>query len=129
MVAANPQAETSMSLSVFDLFKIGIGPSSSHTVGPMRAAARFAEALAGGEQIAVFGDYDVDGATSSSVLARFARLLGRELTLYIPDREKEGYGPNTPALEKLKEEGEALKEKAQQELEDLEAKAKEELGL
>ncbi len=43
MVAANPQAETSMSLSVFDLFKIGIGPSSSHTVGPMRAAARFAE--------------------------------------------------------------------------------------
>ena len=45
MVAANPQAETSMSLSVFDLFKIGIGPSSSHTVGPMRAAARFAEGL------------------------------------------------------------------------------------
>ncbi len=34
-----------MSLSVFDLFKIGIGPSSSHTVGPMRAAARFAEGL------------------------------------------------------------------------------------
>ena len=45
MVVANPQAETSMSLSVFDLFKIGIGPSSSHTVGPMRAAARFAEGL------------------------------------------------------------------------------------
>jgi hypothetical protein len=39
-----------MAVSTFDLFKIGIGPSSSHTVGPMRAAARFVDALAGGER-------------------------------------------------------------------------------
>lgn len=41
--ARNRQVQTAMSISVFDVFKIGIGPSSSHTIGPMRAAARFVE--------------------------------------------------------------------------------------
>lgn len=65
------------------------------------AARRLADACIGGEKVAVFGDYDVDGATSSALLARFARALGLDVEIYIPDREKEGYGPNAPALESL----------------------------
>lgn len=80
-------------------------PDPSTIMDMDNGAKRFARALTEGESVAVFGDYDVDGATSSALLARFARLLGQELTFYIPDREKEGYGPNAPALEKLKEQG------------------------
>jgi len=64
-------------------------------------AARLAEAIEGGEKIAVFGDYDVDGATSSALLSRYLRHLGVPFTVYIPDRQKEGYGPNVPAFEQL----------------------------
>src|SRR3954454_12724682 len=53
----------------------------------------------------VFGDYDVDGATSSALLLRFFRSVGGNIGVYIPDRRKEGYGPNAPALLRLKEEG------------------------
>ena len=70
-----------------------------------RAAARLLRAIEGGEKIAVFGDYDVDGATSSAVLARFFAALGIELQIYIPDRLSEGYGPNAPALKRLKAAG------------------------
>ena len=70
-----------------------------------KAASRIAEAIVNGEKVAVFGDYDVDGATSSALLARFFRALGQELRIYIPDRLAEGYGPNAPALLKLKDEG------------------------
>lgn len=70
-----------------------------------RAADRIADAIVKGEKVAVFGDYDVDGATSSALLRRFFRAQGRELRVYIPDRIKEGYGPNAPALLKLKDEG------------------------
>ncbi len=70
-----------------------------------KAAARVARAIRDGEKVAVFGDYDVDGATSSALLSRFFRALGRELRVYIPDRIEEGYGPNLPALLRLKEEG------------------------
>jgi single-stranded-DNA-specific exonuclease len=69
------------------------------------AAARLASAVKAGESIAVFGDYDVDGATSSALLARFFAAAGRPLRLYIPDRMKEGYGPNLPALLALRAEG------------------------
>jgi single-stranded-DNA-specific exonuclease len=69
------------------------------------ACSRVAGAIKNGEKVAVFGDYDVDGATSSALLLRLFRALGADLTLYIPDRIKEGYGPNTPALLKLKEAG------------------------
>jgi single-stranded-DNA-specific exonuclease len=65
------------------------------------AAARIADAIMGDEKVAVFGDYDVDGATSSALLTRYFRALGRNLTVYIPDRRREGYGPNSAALEKL----------------------------
>ena len=70
-----------------------------------KAAARFAVAIKNGEKIAVFGDYDVDGATSSAILLRFAQKLGTELRLYIPDRLKEGYGPNPVAMRLLAQEG------------------------
>jgi len=70
-----------------------------------KAATRFAEAVINRESIAVFGDYDVDGATSSALLMRFAQSLGVALRLYVPDRLREGYGPNAPALEMLAEEG------------------------
>jgi len=70
-----------------------------------RAAARVAAAIMAGEKIAVFGDYDVDGATSSALLQRFFRTIGSDLRIYIPDRIREGYGPNAPALMTLRDEG------------------------
>ena len=70
-----------------------------------KAAERIADALMKGENVAVFGDYDVDGATSSALLRRFFKALGADLRVYIPDRLKEGYGPNAPALQKLRGEG------------------------
>ncbi len=73
-----------------------------------RAAARIAAAVQAGETIALFGDYDVDGATSSALLRRFLSAAGAQVTVYIPDRLKEGYGPNGPALRRLKEQGAGL---------------------
>jgi single-stranded-DNA-specific exonuclease len=70
-----------------------------------KAADRLALAVQQGETIAVFGDYDVDGATSAALLARFFTAVGSALRVYIPDRLKEGYGPNLPALLALKSEG------------------------
>lgn len=69
------------------------------------AAARLADAVMRDEEVAVFGDYDVDGATSSAVLLRYFKAIGRRLRLYVPDRQLEGYGPNTPALELLARQG------------------------
>lgn len=73
-----------------------------------RAARRIADAVMAGEGIAVFGDYDVDGATSSALLARFFRAVGAGARVYIPDRITEGYGPNAPALERLRQDGARL---------------------
>jgi single-stranded-DNA-specific exonuclease len=70
-----------------------------------RAVARLVQALVQGQRIAVFGDYDVDGATSSALLQRFFAAIGHPIDRYIPDRLTEGYGPNLPALLKLKERG------------------------
>lgn len=69
------------------------------------AAKRIAEAIMSGRQMAVFGDYDVDGATSSAVLKRFCDAVGGMLRIYIPDRITEGYGPNIPALSALSQDG------------------------
>ncbi|MDD5587147.1 MAG: single-stranded-DNA-specific exonuclease RecJ [Alphaproteobacteria bacterium] len=66
-----------------------------------RAATRLAEAIRHDERVAVFGDFDVDGATSAALLLRFARAAGRAFRLYIPDRLSEGYGPNNEAMRKL----------------------------
>lgn len=80
-------------------------PDPSHLLDMDRAADRLARAVANGERIAVFGDYDVDGATSGALLHRFFSAVGTPPLLYIPDRLKEGYGPNTAALLKLKADG------------------------
>ena len=58
-----------------------------------------------GETIAIFGDYDVDGATSAALLVLLLRRLGAEPIVYIPDRLMEGYGPSGKALVELKARG------------------------
>ncbi|MFT5180728.1 MAG: single-stranded-DNA-specific exonuclease [Alphaproteobacteria bacterium] len=70
-----------------------------------RAVARLITAIKDAETIAIFGDYDVDGATSSALLARFFAAIGAPVRIYIPDRIREGYGPNAPALLRLWDEG------------------------
>jgi single-stranded-DNA-specific exonuclease len=80
-----------------------------HTVTAMeQAALRLADAMTRGEQIAIFGDYDVDGATASALLARFLRIGGSEPIVHIPDRIFEGYGPNVEAIRALAERGAKL---------------------
>ena len=65
------------------------------------ATRRFLAAVKRREKIAVFGDYDVDGGSSAALLLVWLRAMGREATLYIPDRIDEGYGPNVPAMQAL----------------------------
>jgi single-stranded-DNA-specific exonuclease len=72
------------------------------------AAARIAEAMMRGESIAIFGDYDVDGATSAAVLARLLRQGGVEPIIHIPDRLFEGYGPNVETVRALAARGATL---------------------
>jgi len=72
------------------------------------AADRIAQAVLSGEKITIYGDYDVDGATSSALLIRLLRDLGVDAGYYIPDRLLEGYGPSGEALVKLGEEGSSL---------------------
>lgn len=66
-----------------------------------RAAARFLAAVKARQRIAIFGDYDVDGGASSALIIWWLRAMGRQATLYIPDRIDEGYGPNVPAMAAL----------------------------
>lgn len=73
-----------------------------------RAAARLADAVQSNEMVAIFGDYDVDGATSAALLVLVLRELGIEARPYIPDRMTEGYGPTAPALARLAAEGASL---------------------
>jgi single-stranded-DNA-specific exonuclease len=80
-------------------------PDPAHLRGMDRAVERLVRAVRSGELIAVFGDYDVDGATGSALLQRFFVAVGARLRVYIPDRQREGYGPNAPALLRLREEG------------------------
>jgi len=69
------------------------------------AVARLLQAITKGEKIVVWGDYDVDGATSSALLCRFFKALHVPMALYIPDRIKEGYGPNRAGIQKFIEQG------------------------
>ncbi len=72
------------------------------------AAERLAQAVLGGETITIYGDYDVDGATSAALLIRLLRQLGVEAGHYIPDRLLEGYGPTGQSLVQLAESGSSL---------------------
>ncbi len=80
-------------------------PDPSSLLGMDQAVERIVRAVTDGEEIAVFADYDVDGATSAALLTRFFGALGRTLTVYVPDRVAEGYGPNSPALRGLYDRG------------------------
>jgi single-stranded-DNA-specific exonuclease len=73
-----------------------------------QAAARFANGVMAGETIAVFGDYDVDGAASAAQLLIYLRTLNREPLLYVPDRLTEGYGPSAHAMRILRGQGAGL---------------------
>jgi single-stranded-DNA-specific exonuclease len=72
------------------------------------AAARLADAVMRGEKIAIFGDYDVDGATSAALLGRYLTHCGARPIIHIPDRVFEGYGPNGDAIGGLARQGASL---------------------
>jgi single-stranded-DNA-specific exonuclease len=86
-------------------------PSLDHLLDPMgladmdRAVERLLCAIANGERIAVHGDYDVDGITSTVILRRALELLGGQVTHFIPERLRDGYGLQPAALERLHAEG------------------------
>jgi len=80
-----------------------------YTVTQMEVAAkRIADAAVRGEEVAIFGDYDVDGATSAALLAWHLRHCGLDPLIHIPDRLFEGYGPNTEAVRALAAKGATL---------------------
>lgn len=93
---APAEAEGFLAPSLRDLLP---DPLSLRDMGP--AAARFLKAVTARERIAIFADYDVDGGASAALLIIWLRAMGREATLYIPDRIDEGYGPNVPAMQEL----------------------------
>jgi len=77
-----------------------------HTLTGMEAAAiRIADAIMRGEKVAIFGDYDVDGATAAALLCRYLRQCGLDPLVHIPDRIFEGYGPNVDAIRSFAEKG------------------------
>lgn len=69
------------------------------------AASRLADSVMRGEKVAIFGDYDVDGACSAALLAEYLRACGISYAIHIPDRITEGYGPNVDAIRALREQG------------------------
>lgn len=71
-------------------------------------AERLARAITDNERIALFGDYDVDGACSCALMARYLRHFGLDPQVHIPDRVFEGYGPNVAAMDKLIDAGASL---------------------
>jgi len=73
-----------------------------------KAAELALDAILTGQRVTVFADYDVDGGTSSAILARYFRAWGRDLGLYVPDRLTEGYGPSPGAFRALKTAGAEL---------------------
>ena len=80
-------------------------PDPFHLLDMGKAAEIISDAIVNKQNIVIFGDYDVDGATSSSLLKRFFALLGIEVSIYIPDRIGEGYGPSVEAFTLLKKQG------------------------
>jgi single-stranded-DNA-specific exonuclease len=83
-------------------------PDPSVLTDMAAAIARLADAVARRERVAVFGDYDVDGACSAALLADYLRACGLAVAIHIPDRITEGYGPNVEAVRRLVAEGASL---------------------
>ena len=86
-------------------------PTLAHLHDPLRladmsrAVDRLLAAVARGERIAVHGDYDVDGITSTVIVRRVLELLGGDVGHFVPERIRDGYGLNIPAIERLHAEG------------------------
>lgn len=78
-------------------------PDPLHFLDMDKASSRIAEAITSNQNIVIFGDYDVDGATSSALFKRFFDMCGAKAQIYIPDRITEGYGPSAKAFSKFKE--------------------------
>lgn len=83
-------------------------PDPSSFADMDRAAAILADALEAKRRVVVFADYDVDGASSASLIVRWFRAMGLEPGIYVPDRINEGYGPSPAAFRRLKDEGAEL---------------------
>jgi len=83
-------------------------PDPDRLVDMSAAATRIADAVTRAEQVAILGDYDVDGATAAAVMARFLRHAGLAPLIHIPDRLFEGYGPNVEAVRALAGRGATL---------------------
>ena len=83
-------------------------PDPFHLKDMDKAVTRIVDAVVNKQLITIFGDYDVDGATSTAVLKTYFQQLGVPVNHYIPDRMKEGYGPNSAAFKLLKEQGSDL---------------------
>ncbi len=83
-------------------------PEPNSLVAMEALAARLAQSIMRGEKIAIFGDYDVDGACSSALLGDFLSACATPFVIHIPDRIFEGYGPNVEAIKKLSQEGAKL---------------------
>jgi single-stranded-DNA-specific exonuclease len=86
----------------------GLMPDPSTLTAMDELAERLARAITNNEAVALFGDYDVDGACSCALMVRFLRHFGIEPQVHIPDRIYEGYGPNIPAMDKLIDAGAKL---------------------
>ncbi len=86
----------------------GLMPDPSSLADMDRLAERLVRAVTDNERVALFGDYDVDGACATALMSRYLRHFGLEPDVYIPDRIFEGYGPNTAAIDKLIDAGATL---------------------
>ncbi len=82
-----------------------IMPNPNSLLDMDKAVARILLAIKQDEKICIFGDYDVDGATSSALLKSYFRDIGVDVDVYIPDRILEGYGPTRSAMQKIKDSG------------------------
>jgi single-stranded-DNA-specific exonuclease len=83
-------------------------PDPSSFADMDRAAAILTDALEARRRVVVFADYDVDGASSAALIVRWFRTMGLELSIYVPDRITEGYGPSPAAFRRLQAEGAEL---------------------
>ncbi|MBZ9855928.1 single-stranded-DNA-specific exonuclease RecJ [Mesorhizobium sp. CA13] len=97
------QAERFLDPTIRDLL-----PDPASLTDMDKAAIRIAAAVMAGEKVAIFGDYDVDGAASSALLKRFLAHFSMSSEIYIPDRIFEGYGPNPEAMRELVSRGATL---------------------
>ena len=76
-------------------------PNPNNLLDMEKSTLRTVEALSNNEKVGIFGDYDVDGASSTALLGNYFSELNLDYEIYIPDRKKEGYGPSVKSFEEL----------------------------